>query len=307
MQKMSNPPGVASLNSKPNGLDDATSDDAARDLENGAMTSVTIDSLAVELNGNPAIPPNSPPPSTPLFTISDDVESGSTDAPSDSSPWPRRDSSGRIIYATVGKYESRLSKGLKSPRPYPRLQACCCVSTGLAKYYVGNMPVLLSNPDGSPRLIMGSWWPFCVGITVPLIAGAVTIVAALVLVPMAPLYITLLYFALVAVTLGALFSVSCRNPGLVSKREKVVGPNVSTDSVDRSKWIWNDRVKSFRPRGALYCDTNDVVVEEYDHFCPWTGTSIGGGNMQAFKVFVVAVNVLCYTTVGVVILVVVLW
>lgn len=31
-----------------------------------------------------------------------------------------------------------------------------------------------------------------------------------------------------------------------------------------------------------------------DHLCPWTGTGIGGGNMLAFKAFVVAVNILCY-------------
>lgn len=28
--------------------------------------------------------------------------------------------------------------------------------------------------------------------------------------------------------------------------------------------------------------------------CPWTGTGIGHGNMLAFKVFVVGVNILCY-------------
>ena len=283
---------------------------------NGAMSEVmsevTIDSLALELNGNPVMSSNTPCDATsshiPLTpTTNNDVETGTDGDAVESTPWPRKDSNGRIIYASAGKYQSRLSKKMSSPRPYPRLQSCCCVSTGLARYYIGNMPVLLSNPDGSPCLIVGSWWPFCAGITVPLIVGAVTIVATFLLVPRAPLYITLIYFALVAVTLSALFSVSCRNPGLVSKREKVVGENVSTDNVDRSKWIWNDRVKSFRPRGGLYCDTNDVVVEEYDHFCPWTGTSIGGGNMTAFKIFVVSVNALCYVTVGVVILVIVLW
>jgi hypothetical protein len=35
--------------------------------------------------------------------------------------------------------------------------------------------------------------------------------------------------------------------------------------------------------------------------CPWTGTGIGRNNMLAFKVFVVAVNVLCYFTIGIVI------
>jgi len=38
-----------------------------------------------------------------------------------------------------------------------------------------------------------------------------------------------------------------------------------------------------------------------DHFCPWTGTSIGKGNMFFFKMFVVCVNTLCYVTIFVIV------
>lgn len=43
-----------------------------------------------------------------------------------------------------------------------------------------------------------------------------------------------------------------------------------------------------------------VLIEGYDHLCPWTGTGIGHGNMLAFKMFVVGVNVLCYFSIGLV-------
>ena len=29
-----------------------------------------------------------------------------------------------------------------------------------------------------------------------------------------------------------------------------------------------------------------MVVAEFDHTCPWTGTAIGRGNMRAFTTFV---------------------
>ena len=40
-------------------------------------------------------------------------------------------------------------------------------------------------------------------------------------------------------------------------------------------WFWNEQVASFRPPGALYCRECGVLVQDYDHLCPWTGTSIG--------------------------------
>jgi DHHC palmitoyltransferase len=40
-------------------------------------------------------------------------------------------------------------------------------------------------------------------------------------------------------------------------------------------WFWNEQVASFRPPGALYCRECGVLVQDYDHLCPWTGTGIG--------------------------------
>jgi DHHC palmitoyltransferase len=40
-------------------------------------------------------------------------------------------------------------------------------------------------------------------------------------------------------------------------------------------WFWNEQVGSYRPPGALYCRECGVLIQEYDHLCPWTGTGIG--------------------------------
>ena len=57
----------------------------------------------------------------------------------------------------------------------------------------------------------------------------------------------------------------------------------------------------FNNKGALYCRECGVLVQDYDHLCPWTGTGIGKKNMWAFKGFVISVNILCYASVGIVI------
>lgn len=42
---------------------------------------------------------------------------------------------------------------------------CCCARR------LGNMFILLQRPDGSPLVIAGPCWPFCAGVTTPLIVG----------------------------------------------------------------------------------------------------------------------------------------
>ena len=42
---------------------------------------------------------------------------------------------------------------------------------------VGNMRFICEKLDGTPRLVAGPCWPFCLFITFPLIAGLSTLVA----------------------------------------------------------------------------------------------------------------------------------
>jgi hypothetical protein len=101
------------------------------------------------------------------------------------------------------------------------------------------------------------------------------------------------YGSTVGFVLVALCCVSCRDPGLM---ERVVD-----EEAGEGGWFWNEQVGSFRPPGALYCRECGVLIQDFDHTCPWTGTAIGRNNMFAFKTFVVSVNVLCYFSIGLVI------
>jgi len=75
---------------------------------------------------------------------------------------------------------------------------------------------------------------------------------------------------------------------------------VTDEEAGHGGWFWNEQVGSFRPPGALYCRECKVLIQDYDHLCPWTGTGIGRGNMFFFKGFLVMVNALCYLSIAVV-------
>lgn len=128
-----------------------------------------------------------------------------------------------------------------------------------------------------------------------------------------PIWVAGIYVPILLFTMGALFCVSCRDPGLMER--------VTDEEAGEGGWYWNEQVGSYRPPGALYCrecgvsfecclfphhsvfcnhilcSPLQVLVQDYDHLCPWTGTGIGHKNMMSFKVFVVAVNVLCYSSI----------
>lgn len=166
---------------------------------------------------------------------------------------------------------------------------CCCCQR------IGGMTVLWGKSDGTPIILAGPCWPFCTFVTLPLIVGLSGLVSYfIVLEPSTglPWWLSLLYFPVLAITLLSLFFVSCRDPGLIER--------VTDEEAGHGGWFWNEQVGSFRPAGAMYCRECKALIQDYDHLCPWTGTGIGRGNMIAFRVFVVSVNVLCYFSIGLV-------
>ena len=135
-----------------------------------------------------------------------------------------------------------------------------------------------------------------------------------------PIWIAYIYFPLLGGVLALLCCVSCQDPGLMERvtdegkgikdRQLVYETRyiqIILTVVDlvvleagEGGWFWNEQVGSFRPPGALYCRECAVLIQDYDHLCPWTGTGIGRNNLLAFRVFVVGVNVLCYFSIGLV-------
>jgi palmitoyltransferase ZDHHC9/14/18 len=82
----------------------------------------------------------------------------------------------------------------------------------------------------------------------------------------------------------ALSLTGCRDPGIMYRHPRPPPQN-------ENQWRWNDQAQTFRPRLAYYDSDTAVMVEEFDHTCPWTGTAIGKGNMFPFQCFVCLVFV----------------
>ena len=130
------------------------------------------------------------------------------------------------------------------------------------------MFILLEYADGSPVVVAGPCWPFCLFVTLPLIVGISCLVSFfLVLNPgsglvsamvysfifnnvilitlIQPSWIAYIYFPCVGAVLVSLCCVSCRDPGLMER--------VTDEEAGEGGWFWNEQVGSFRPPGALYC------------------------------------------------------
>lgn len=203
----------------------------------------------------------------------------------------RNNSNGKIQYAISKRWERAQENGEKDRFS---LKACCSyIFCGCARP-VGSMHFLWERSDGSPIIVAGPMWPFCMFVTVPLVAGLSALVLYFCIVqenaPL-PFWVVYIYAPLMAVTLVALFMVSCRDPGLIERKLE--------QDPESNAFLWNEQVGSYRPPDALYCRECQVIIEDYDHLCPWTGTGIGKKNMTAFKVFVVMVNLLCYGSIAI--------
>jgi len=135
-------------------------------------------------------------------------------------------------------------------------------------------------------IIVGPYWPCLVFVTFPVILGLTltTAVKAIFI----PGQYKLLIAAWSALSIGlccSLFGVGCRDPGILPKYREIPSKMVTK----KSRWRWNDQAQTYKPHDAVFDPDCAVVIEEFDHTCPWTGTAIGKKNMTAFQVFVTLV------------------
>jgi hypothetical protein len=159
---------------------------------------------------------------------------------------------------------------------------------------IGNMTPLLwgaKKANGYRKLLcmVGPFWPVLVFVTYPLIFLITGAVANFCLphIHMAFTIITAIGFGIVVVSLGLTAFV---DPGMAPVTKVKPGPG----------WSYSDQAKTFRPKHAFYCNMCKVVIQEYDHTCPWTGTGIGKYNFSAFKIFAGSVCCLFWYLLGVV-------
>mmetsp|Transcript_3915 Transcript_3915/g.7788 ORF Transcript_3915/g.7788 Transcript_3915/m.7788 type:complete len:314 (+) Transcript_3915:129-1070(+) len=187
---------------------------------------------------------------------------------------------------------------------------CLCCSALVCSYLgagrVGNMAVLHSTIEWveqvevdeetneekvirytRPKLnwVMGPFWPMLLFVTYPLILGVSLWAFNVAILPgNKPSIVVLGWFAITIGLIVALALTGCRDPGILYRHPR-------PPPQDENHWRWNDQAQTYRPRNAYFDTDTAVVVEEFDHTCPWTGTAIGKRNMFPFQMFVCLVFV----------------
>lgn len=215
--------------------------------------------------------------------------------------------------------ESTFAVGLTEPTWYDEKyrssklpsdeSGCLCCSAYVCSFVgagrVGNMAVLKSSMEtvetileydeetGEPiiektqtphlDIIVGPYWPMLFFVTYPLILGVSGFTFFVGIYKSSLHVLVVLFWA--ACTTGLIIALACtgfRDPGIL-RRTRHPPPSGS--------WRWTDAADTYRPRNAWYDTDTAVVVEGFDHTCPWTGTAIGKNNMLSFQIFVCLVFV----------------
>ena len=208
---------------------------------------------------------------------------------------PLRPGPRRANLATAAPIE-----GTGDPEPEELRTMEASFATGDAKYNtewpgalcpcagrVGNMLVLHEHVgrDGLRELncVAGPSWPSMFFITLPAIVGLSFVVANSLLCFEAS-GVRLVYWALTAWVCGCLLAVALTDPG-VSRFYATPPPGCDS-------WPFSNQAKSFRPPNALFSRECNVVIEDFHHVCPWTGTAIGRKNARLFYSFLCSLSAL---------------
>eukprot|EP00543_Licmophora_paradoxa_P002947 CAMPEP_0202448964 /NCGR_PEP_ID=MMETSP1360-20130828/7758_1 /ASSEMBLY_ACC=CAM_ASM_000848 /TAXON_ID=515479 /ORGANISM="Licmophora paradoxa, Strain CCMP2313" /LENGTH=144 /DNA_ID=CAMNT_0049066761 /DNA_START=19 /DNA_END=450 /DNA_ORIENTATION=+ len=114
-----------------------------------------------------------------------------------------------------------------------------------------------------PRLIwiMGPYWPMLMFVTYPLILG----VSAWTLFTVLSRQLIIIQAFWWCATLGLIYALAMtafRDPGILYK-------HASPPPQNEQSWRWNDTAQTYRPLRAFYDPDCAVIVEEFDHTCPW--------------------------------------
>lgn len=156
---------------------------------------------------------------------------------------------------------------------------------------VGNMNVLCEVDTDQPDrrwilCVVGPYWPMMVFVTFPTII-ITSIIVGITTLPKLNWLIRAVYLVLCVWVVAALCRVSCGDPGIFRRTRRK--PKAEDEA---SAWIYSTQGGTWRPKDAKYSRDCNVVVEGFDHTCPWTGTAIGAKNLCAFECFTKSLLVL---------------
>ena len=175
-----------------------------------------------------------------------------------------------------GGTDSKTTNGI---RIHLIISGLVCGSNLLNRERVGNMTILYQTGT-QLRWVAGPLWFRTVFVTVPLIVGISLALYFLFLQCLGMWYIIVSSICL-AYCLFCLAMTSLSDPGIVRRHAEPL----------EEDWIWSDQALTYRSPKAKYDPLCAVMIDEYDHVCPWVGTAVGAGNMRWFTKFVTMVGV----------------
>eukprot|EP00750_Incisomonas_marina_P006152 INCI14344.2.p1 GENE.INCI14344.2~~INCI14344.2.p1 ORF type:complete len:343 (-),score=49.52 INCI14344.2:532-1533(-) len=169
---------------------------------------------------------------------------------------------------------------------------CCCFKDGLPRFCykrkIGAAYLCCERTTrtGEPRVVcmLGAGWSFSLA-TYGLIYGTSGLVF-LAAYSSLPLMVAGLYLCVWTFGVMSLACTGCSDPGIFLRYERPKATN----------WRYFPKTKSYRPPGVTFCSENGFLVEELDHFCPWTGTTIAKKNMCCFQTFLAMIMVTLIAT-----------
>lgn len=145
---------------------------------------------------------------------------------------------------------------------------------------VGNMSVLYQRhkEGAAPEIVLvaGPFWFVTFTVTIPIILAISLVIFIEYITCYKSIWLEVVWAILTSTLLGCLLTASFSNPGIMVRQ---------TEQPQEEGWIWNDQALTYRAPTAKYVPLCGVVVEGYDHVCPWVGTAIGAGNMKWFRRF----------------------
>ena len=169
---------------------------------------------------------------------------------------------------------------------------------------LGRMTILYSykvdrdNPLGPERivLIIGPYWRMLLFVTLPLVL--LVPAACAVLLPYHHPAVIAIYCTLWLGTLLFLLATSLTDPGILPRIREQAEPGGSARA--SRNWVFSDQAQTYRPPGAVFDSATNLVIDGFDHTCPWTGTAIGKRNLSFFYCFVTGSQVLLYFSIFIV-------
>lgn len=108
--------------------------------------------------------------------------------------------------------------------------------------------------------------------------------------PRVPLYLRALALLLLLCSVVSLSSTACGDPGVVRRLESA---DVDEHPELQKMVYWSHNAQCYYrhvPGKSVAWDSEtQTLVYNYDHFCPWMGTAVAGGNIRSFYLFLASV------------------